>query len=1516
VKPPWELWRTGVRTSLSKRSGARLAVLCAFLLGNLLSCDSVFGEGILEIRNGYFWDPVPGDYFIARGFAYQTFNPPVGANQTFEQLEYDLAEFKKMHANSVRAEFVWNTVEIAPSVFDWSKPDFLVAKAEELGLKLFVLIGFQYAPTWFPNDWKATNDAGAVSVVLNYEHPGVRQVYSNYIYQVASRYRDSTAIGGWILGNEYAYFDLWNPDRRYLGFDPLSSRSFQTYLAITYNNNVATLNSNWKTSYSSFEDIQMPRSYPSNRNSPAYYDLIQWRKKSIGDYVALGAIACRLADTRHLRTYSMVGGLFGEADANFTCEDARTIVRACVAARAPLDFWSINNYAIAALDSELRSTDYGIHKHQVASGLPVLETETGHTSTENLHPNAGWRQAAALPGQLWEALISGAMGVHLFTWNERDLFSGDNFPREKGFGIVRQSRLLKEPAYGNVLEAFRRMEQIDIGNLVGGTTNPPPDVQLFWSQSSDMGWPRANHENLRIWSTLKRLGFQPKIIHDQEFESGAWTNAPALLLSRCYQMDPRHLDIVVSNVIPAGKHVHASADLPGQYDAYRRLNPQWARSMAFLFGLDVSRAFAVWDAGSSSANDLYRRVNLGGVQALGSLTNGYADYLGTWKIWSGLANTSGSTIVQQTGIDGSAAPVPALQIKMHGAAKTALQSFAIGDIVDWTGQTAPHSWDLRYAWLRAIYRDHFGMRPSIDLTGPGASYVIPDYRICRNGSVLISLLNGHTNSAAVTLTASNLLKGRTVENLATGGIMQLDSDGGINLNLSGDEYVLLYAYDFANGVDQSLLNSSPNKLWIKDAPAEVWPTGSNYGFSVGYDLRDPNLTLMASFERVLSPNLVYAQTNAGTLSGTGTITVPLLIPEADLDDPWYVSSRDGGDYVFHAWLVKNGARVADTYLPVRLAWAVRPLSLPDSLTPGATYPITVNWQELPSYLSFEDGAPMDRARLWQPYLASQQYYKVVLELRSAGQIIATQEFLTNTGTDQHTFTMTVPSGAAGPFTWSAHLQTVPGASIDMVDSFEDRDTGANSSIPITDPALFAPWQLQTYAENTEAAASIYFDSGVGEGGSDRNHSVFVVLTNPPTVGAFSGAFLAYTYPEPWALPRDRSQWTNYTFAFDLKEDTGLSCVLEMQVKDIWGGLINYTKFYTNGGWDTIKASVAQFTGPSWLGHFDSEKVSQLLVNVQLLQTNVVYLISLDNVRFIGPKRAVQTTAPLDLWDGFDDRTAAVGMGGWAALAPWSPYLYPSISSHDFDRGVTLFQGINGGSAAMVVVTNPASVGANSGFGLYRSFPNTWSLPQNKNAWSNYVFSYSFREETWKDCSIEMQVKSGDNNWIEFKKPYAPGTGGWDTVRASLDQFHQPAGVGRFDPKHVQGIALNIRTLEKKVTYVGFFDDIYFDAPDTIVPSGTRFGFYQSINDSVADDTPVIQSIEQGDDGQIVLSWMARSNRLYSVEYQDAGPDSVEYFLPLIPLTSLTVPTDGLLRATDTNVILSPARFYRVRVQPR
>src|SRR5207248_3232506 len=194
------------------------------------------------------------------------------------------------------------------------------------------------------------------------------------------------------------------------------------------------------------------------------------------------------------------------------------------------------------------------------------------------------------------------------------------------------------------------------------------------SASSDMGWNRANMEDAMVWGALKRLGYQPGILDDAQFERGDYTNAPALLLSRCYQLNPADLERIATNVIPAGIHVHANADLPGQFNAYNKANPNWATRMNSLFGLNVTAAAPGFDSGATNLD--YINFTASGVASLGAFTPAYSEAMTSWKIWHGLTASSGSTIVTHKGSNDSQAPLPALQIKTLATAKTAVNTFA------------------------------------------------------------------------------------------------------------------------------------------------------------------------------------------------------------------------------------------------------------------------------------------------------------------------------------------------------------------------------------------------------------------------------------------------------------------------------------------------------------------------------------------------------------------------------------------------------------------------------------------------------------------------------------------------------------------------------------------------------------------------------------------------------------------------------------------------------------------------
>ena len=84
----------------------------ALLLG--LAGRACAGGGALEVR-GYGFGTRP--WAVTSILTASPTSPGIHpwANQSLAQVEYDLIEFKKMRANSVRAEMVWNVVEIGPA---------------------------------------------------------------------------------------------------------------------------------------------------------------------------------------------------------------------------------------------------------------------------------------------------------------------------------------------------------------------------------------------------------------------------------------------------------------------------------------------------------------------------------------------------------------------------------------------------------------------------------------------------------------------------------------------------------------------------------------------------------------------------------------------------------------------------------------------------------------------------------------------------------------------------------------------------------------------------------------------------------------------------------------------------------------------------------------------------------------------------------------------------------------------------------------------------------------------------------------------------------------------------------------------------------------------------------------------------------------------------------------------------------------------------------------------------------
>jgi hypothetical protein len=93
-----------------------------------------------------------------------------------------------------------------------------------------------------------------------------------------------------------------------------------------------------------------------------------------------------------------------------------------------------------------------------------------------------------------------------------------------------------------------------------------------------------------------------------------------------------------------------------------------------------------------------------------------------------------------------------------------------------------------------------------------------------------------------------------------------------------------------------------------------------------------------------------------------------------------------------------------------------------------------------------------------------------------------------------------------------------------------------------------PWQTYGYDEPNHN--DVLLDKGVQLQGSDGSQSAFIVAWNRTNSGNFAGFGMFRVFDPKWALPADTGEWKNYSISFDFKEESGRSCMLEPQLKNL------------------------------------------------------------------------------------------------------------------------------------------------------------------------------------------------------------------------------------------------------------------------------------------------------------------------------------------------------------------------------
>ncbi|GDY13974.1 hypothetical protein LBMAG53_28520 [Planctomycetota bacterium] len=997
----------------------------------------------VTVRDGYLVDPTTDATWIPRGFAYQTWNRFVFADQTFSQLDDDFAAMAAHGADSLRVELTWGDIEIGDGVYDWKRADYLIDAARRHRLRLLVLIGYQYAPAWVvrkrPDLLAIHHDPVAgtkgTSALLNYEHPEARSLYARFLAAVCGRYRDAREVTAWIIGNEFAYYDLWEdpvlfPQKRYVGFDAAYSLpSWVEFLRGRYGS-IHLLNSTWGTDWPDFPDVPMATGYPRNRSDHAamrrsgWYDLLAWRGASISRFLATGAAAARTADPNHLLTYAQVGGIFSGFDCNITGEDPTGIVAACAAAGAPLGFWTINNYPFVASGAELRSLAYGMAKHRAQVGLPVLVTETGVSSTDVLFTEAQARAEAVIPSLIWETLAAGGIGVHLFHWNDRDEFLTQPFPfaREAGFGVVGWKRQPK-PALAAVAAAFRRMDEVDFAAQVAGSRPAPRDVAVWWSRDQDTTWNRVNQELGYLWSAFQRAGLHPGIVGDAEIAAGEVLGARALVVVRAEQLSQAHRDRLEA-LVEGGLHLFAEGDLPGRFDASSKPVPGWSEAMRRLFGLETATgtvAFEGWavPAGSSGVdfNGNYTPVTLRIDAPVAWLAPGGPDLgFAAWKHWTGLTASAGSTRLSSGGS-------PVLHLHQKGLGRTAICTAPIGDF-NGTAETPLSAYDLRRSIVTAAVIDHLGIAPSLTISGLGSGEIVRDTWLSDDGSALIFLQNIASSSAAVTVTSSRI-DNRQVEDLVTGNPVARAGDGPPTATIPGDGIAIWRVHPAG------------------EAPPRIWFTGCPLRICAG----DPaGAVISAAADGVVGATirgelLVDGRVRSSTSGPVGTLTVPL--PGPDLGDPSYRATAHGGRASLRVTVLDPaGVAQATAERPVVLAMPVLPAERPAAPTAG---PQTV--QLLFQGLTNDDGTNLSREPVWLGREPAAPWRLRLVAVDAAGSEVATSDLTAARSAGSGQAVITIPTGAVG-LHWRAEAIT-------SGNRVAARWDDATTSRPI-DPANLAP----------------------------------------------------------------------------------------------------------------------------------------------------------------------------------------------------------------------------------------------------------------------------------------------------------------------------------------------------------------------------------------------------------------------------------------------------------------------------
>ncbi|GHT58860.1 beta-galactosidase [Spirochaetia bacterium] len=203
--------------------------------------------------------------------------------------------------------FTWNSIHIAPDVFDFENFDKHLALAAKYGIKTIIAEHIYEAPDWlyhkypharletangsrFHSYMGHSNAIGLTKMCL--DNPEVLTEAKRFLFELAKHYRDNPGLYGYDIWNECSLYDA-----RSLCYCPATQAAFRTWLREKYNDNLDKLRNAWRRySITNWDEVEMPRQI---QPFPDTMDMVHFQNDKAQEWFKMRRDTIREADRKN-----------------------------------------------------------------------------------------------------------------------------------------------------------------------------------------------------------------------------------------------------------------------------------------------------------------------------------------------------------------------------------------------------------------------------------------------------------------------------------------------------------------------------------------------------------------------------------------------------------------------------------------------------------------------------------------------------------------------------------------------------------------------------------------------------------------------------------------------------------------------------------------------------------------------------------------------------------------------------------------------------------------------------------------------------------------------------------------------------------------------------------------------------------------------------------------------------------------------------------------------------------------